>query len=132
MTEDFNSEFIFSSSRSSGAGGQNVNKVNTKVELRFEVLKSGLLSENKKTLLLLKLKNRINKEGFLVLTSQSERTQLRNKAKVISKFYSLILEALKTPKIRRKTKLSRAKKERRLKDKKNISERKSDRKKIRV
>lgn len=130
MTENFYSEFIFSTSRSSGPGGQSVNKLNTKVELRFNISRSELLTENKKSLLFIKLKNRINKDGFFIINSQSERTQLRNKEKVIDKFYSLIKEALKTPKIRRKIKLSKAKKEARLKTKKHRSERKTDRRKI--
>jgi len=130
MTENFYPEFIFSTSRSSGPGGQSVNKLNTKVELRFNISKSELLTENKKSLLFIKLKNRINKDGFLIINSQSERTQLRNKEKVIDKFYSLIKEALKTPKIRRKIKLSKAKKEARLKTKKHRSDKKTDRRKI--
>lgn len=87
-------EFVFCTSRSGGPGGQNVNKVNTKVELRFRIADSKGLSEEEKSLLLKKLGKRINALGELVLASQSERTQLRNKQKVIEKFFHIISKAL--------------------------------------
>ncbi len=93
------SEFIFSASRSSGPGGQNVNKVNTSVELRFNVEKTTLLSEKEKLQVIKALKNRINNEGELILVSQSERTQYLNKRKVTERFYKLVSDALtKKPK----------------------------------
>lgn len=88
------SEFIFLSSRSSGPGGQNVNKVNTKVEVRFNVRLSDSLSAKEKDLVLNNLKNRINSTGELVIKSQSERTQLQNRKKAIEKMLVLISEAL--------------------------------------
>jgi ribosome-associated protein len=88
------SEFIFLTSRSSGPGGQNVNKVNTKVEIRFNVQLSDSLSENEKELIFKNLKNRTNSSGELVVRSQSERTQLRNRNKAIEKMLALISEAL--------------------------------------
>ena len=97
------SEFVFSTSRSGGPGGQNVNKVSTKVELRFSVYLTLLFSETEKELILKILKNKINKEGELILVSQSERTQLMNKKVAIEKFYDLISKALKVPVKRKST-----------------------------
>jgi ribosome-associated protein len=88
------SEFIFLTSRSSGPGGQNVNKVNTKIEVRFNVRLSDRLSAREKELVLNNLKNRINSTGELVIKSQSERTQLQNRKKAIEKMFTLIAGAL--------------------------------------
>jgi ribosome-associated protein len=88
------SEFIFVTSRSSGPGGQNVNKVNTKVEIRFNVQLSDSLSVKEKELICKNLTNRINSSGELVVKSQSERSQLRNRNKAIEKILLLISEAL--------------------------------------
>jgi ribosome-associated protein len=100
---DIEDELIFSSSRSSGPGGQNVNKVNTRVELRFNVLLSERLSAGEKDLLVKKLKNKINSEGELILVSSEERSQLRNKLLVIRKFYELVSKALTLPIKRKRT-----------------------------
>jgi len=127
---DFSSEFEFSTSRSSGPGGQNVNKVSTKVELRFKIVDSLLLSDEEKQVVLIKLANKINKDGELILVSQSERSQLANKEKVIEKFYLLINKALTPQKKRKATKPSRQSKEKRLDIKKGISEKKTLRKRI--
>ena len=97
------SEFIFSTSRSSGPGGQNVNKVNTKVELRFNLLLTSVFSENEKEIIFTRLKNKINKESEIILVSQSERTQLMNKVDVTEKFYDLVSNALTIPVKRRST-----------------------------
>lgn len=117
-------ELEFKAVRSSGKGGQNVNKVSTKVELRFDVLNSNYLSDNEKDRVLVKLKNRISLEGILVLNSETERTQLRNKKNVIELFIELLEKALHKPKRRVKTKPTRSSKEKRLKEKKQNSERK--------
>jgi ribosome-associated protein len=90
----FSSELVYSTSRSSGPGGQNINKVNTKVELRFSLDSSSLFSAAEKEIIMIKLKNKINNEGEIVLVSQSERTQLSNKKKVTEKFYDLLSKAL--------------------------------------
>jgi len=101
---NFESELTFSSSRSGGPGGQNVNKVNTKVELRFNLLFTSLLSESEKELVFLMLKNRINNDNELILISQTERTQLMNKKVVLEKFYELVSRALTVPVKRKSTK----------------------------
>jgi ribosome-associated protein len=117
-TRNFEDEFIFSSSRSSGPGGQNVNKVNTKVELRFSLTNTSLFSDNEKELISRKLKKKINKEGELILVSQSERTQLLNKNAVTEKFFILVSQALTLPLTRRSTRPTHASVNKRLEKKK--------------
>ncbi len=127
---DFYPEFKFNSSRSSGPGGQNVNKVSSKIELRFNILESVLLTKEEKEVILIKLVNKINKEGELILVSQSERSQLANKEKVIDKFYALIRKSLELKKNRKPTKPSKKAKEKRLEGKRLNSEKKVLRKDI--
>lgn len=127
-TRDFTPELHFSASRSSGPGGQHVNKVSTKMELRFHVALSVLLSEEEKMLIMEKLASRINIAGELVLVSQTERSQLQNKEKVTEKFYALITRALTPRKKRRPTRPSMASKEERLDIKRQQSEKKERRK----
>jgi len=124
---DFMPELTFSASRSSGPGGQHVNKVNTKVELRFRVMDSQLLTESEKLMIIDKLAARINLDGELVLVSQRERSQLKNKEGVIGKFYELLKRALAPRKKRKPSKPSAAAKEKRLMDKKSRSEKKERR-----
>ena len=112
-------EFIFSTSRSSGPGGQNVNKVSTKVELRFNLLLTSAFSDEEKKLIFSKLRNRINKESEIILISQSERTQLMNKEDVTEKFYSLVSKALTVQKKRRSTRPTLTSKLKRLDSKRN-------------
>ncbi len=126
--QDFSSEFTFTNSRSSGPGGQNVNKLNTKVTLSFDVMSSNLLSDKEKELVMTKLANKINSEGILKISSQSERTQLANKERCIEKFYKQIAKSLKVKKKRKKTKPSQASIQKRLDDKKNRSDKKKSRK----
>lgn len=127
---DFIAEFRFSTSRSGGPGGQNVNKVSSKVELRFNVFNSNLLSTEEKEIIKFKLVNKINGEGDLILVSQTERSQLANKEKVIDKFYSILVKALTPIKKRKPTKPSKTSKEKRLAGKKINAEKKSLRKHI--
>lgn len=118
-------ELIFSTSRSSGPGGQNVNKVNTKVELRFNVDQSALLTDREKHKINQMLKNRINIAGELMVVSQSERSQMRNKELAIERFYQLIAMALKPVKRRKKTRPTLSSIEKRLNLKKIKSEKKN-------
>lgn len=126
--KDFSKELNFKTSRSSGAGGQNVNKVETAVTVLWKVSESEFFNERQKALIQEKLKNRINLEGFLFLTVSESRTQLMNKNKAIEKIIDIVNKALIVPKTRIATKLSRAKKEKRLDTKKKMSEKKENRK----
>jgi ribosome-associated protein len=125
--KDFTKELNFKTSRSSGAGGQNVNKVETSVTVLWKVDESEFFNERQKALIQEKLKNRINAEGFLFLTVSESRTQLMNKNKAIEKIIEIVGKALIVPKTRIATKPSRAKKEKRLDTKKKISEKKENR-----
>jgi ribosome-associated protein len=119
LERDFSKEFHFRNSRSSGPGGQNVNKVSTKVELRFNLLSSQILTVDEKERLAFKLKKKLNNQGDLIIVSQSERSQYKNKQKAISKFYLLIEKSLTPVKIRKATKPSTSSKAKRV-DKKRI------------
>ncbi|OYT16487.1 MAG: aminoacyl-tRNA hydrolase [Bacteroidetes bacterium 4572_77] len=121
-------ELNFSYSRSGGPGGQHVNKVNTKVELRFNIATSTLLSIIQKEILLEKLEKEIVQNGDIIIIAQETRSQLKNKKKAVEKFYKLLNLALKPKKKRKATKVSVASKEKRLKEKKIISEKKANRK----
>jgi ribosome-associated protein len=121
---DFLPEFTFKTSRSSGSGGQKVNKVSTKVDLYFQVDDSALLDDDQKKRIKKKLKNKINSEGQLHLSEQSSRSQFKNKKLVIEKFYELLEESLKVQKPRKATKPSKTAVAKRLKEKKIHSEKK--------
>ena len=127
---NFENEFVFQASRSGGPGGQNVNKVSTKVELRFNVGTSALLSDEEKGIIAEKLANKINKLGELVLVSQTERSQLSNRDKVIEKFYFIINKALTTRTKRIGTKPTKASVEKRIESKKIQSRIKENRKDV--
>jgi ribosome-associated protein len=127
---DLSAEFIFQTSRSSGPGGQNVNKVNSKVELRFSIADSILLSEEQKEILQSKLANKINTEGILVVVSQRDRSQIVNKEDVIRKTYEMLAKALQPVKPRKSTKPSRSSIEKRLNEKRIKGEIKQNRQKI--
>ena len=127
---NFESELVFSASKSSGPGGQNVNKVNSKVELRFSVENSTILSDIEKQKIFKSLHKRIKSNGELVIISQSERSQLKNKEKTIERFYSLLAKALVSRKKRKLTKPTKASVEKRIQLKKIKGERKKLRGKI--
>lgn len=126
--KDFTRELSFKTSRSSGAGGQNVNKVETSVTVLWNVLESGFFNDYQKDLIQNKLKNRINAEGFLFLTVSESRTQLANKNKAIEKILDFVNQALIIPKKRLATKPSRNQKQKRLDTKKKLSDKKENRK----
>jgi ribosome-associated protein len=130
QSRGLNEELKISASRSSGAGGQNVNKVNTKVEVRFHIQESQVLSENEKALIYKKLATRISNEGYLIIFSQDERSQVKNKEIAIGKFYDLIIKALTPRKKRKATAPTGLSKEKRLQVKRKQSEKKELRKKI--
>ncbi len=118
-------ELEFKAVRSSGAGGQHVNKVSSKVELYFDVAASKALSENEKERIYTKIGNRLTKENVLILYSDTSRSQHKNKELVIQKFLDLIRSALTVAKKRRKTKPKRSAVEKRLKSKLKKAQRKS-------
>ncbi|MBN8703022.1 MAG: aminoacyl-tRNA hydrolase [Bacteroidetes bacterium] len=115
-------EVSFKTSRSEGKGGQNVNKVATKVELLFNIKASKVLSAEQKQTIAEKLKNRIDIDGVLHLIAQTERSQLANKEIVVKKFVELLKKALTKPILRKPTKPSKAAKAKRLDVKKHRSE----------
>lgn len=123
-------EIKFKTARSGGSGGQNVNKVETMVEGYFDVDASQLFSPEQKELIKQKLANKITDEGFLLVKSQTERSQLGNKEEVVRKINALLNQALIQPKKRKATKPSKAAKENRIASKKKNSEIKEGRKKI--
>ena len=123
------SEFLFKAIRSSGSGGQNVNKVSSKVVLSLDLLHSKGITEEEKMLLQTKLANKLTQDGNLILTSEEDRSQLKNKEKVIKKCFKLLENALIIPKERKATKATRAAKEKRLNAKKVMSALKQNRKK---
>ena len=107
----------FKTSRSGGKGGQNVNKVSSKVELNLNIEKSALFSELQKQMLIEKLSNRINSEGVLQIITEEERSQYLNKERSLQKLLALIKAALHQPKPRKATKPKKAAVEKRLKSK---------------
>lgn len=128
MTINLDSELTFRASRSSGPGGQNVNKVNTRIELRFNVANSLLLSPEQKTLLTEKLKNRISADGDLIIAAQESRSQAENKKIATEKFYLLLQKAFAPQKARKRFRLSREHKQQRLDEKQRQAQKKELRK----
>ncbi|MDE2707210.1 MAG: alternative ribosome rescue aminoacyl-tRNA hydrolase ArfB [Gemmatimonadota bacterium] len=121
------SELRFKFRRSSGPGGQNVNKLNTSVELQYDFVHSAVLSDEQRQRIAEKLATRLNSTGALVIQSERFRTQGRNRTDCLDKLAALLAEALKTQPKRKKTKPSRAAQARRLDSKRRHSEKKKNR-----
>ncbi|MBV6477346.1 MAG: Peptidyl-tRNA hydrolase ArfB [Ignavibacteria bacterium] len=126
--ENIVKEFEFKTSRSGGKGGQNVNKVETRIELIFDVISSVNLNEKQKSKILKRLKNKIGKDGRLRIVSQTERSQFLNKISAIEKFFELMEIALKEEKKRIKTKPNQSSVTERLESKQKTSIKKKLRK----
>ena len=124
------SELNFSVSRSSGPGGQNVNKVNSKVTLKFDIVQSKVLSGEEKEIILRKLSTKLTTDGVLILTSQDSRSQHDNKHAVILKFEKTIAKAFEKKKPRKATKPSKGAVQKRIQNKKQHSEKKKWRQKL--
>jgi len=120
-------ELFFTASRSSGSGGQNINKVSTRVTLWFDVLKSPTLSEEEKRLLLERLSTRINKVGWLWINAQQTRSQAGNRELALQRFIELVAQTLVRPRLRKKTRIPRKAREERIADKKRRGRVKADR-----
>ena len=128
-TEILLTELQFKAVRSSGAGGQNVNKVSSKVMLSFDVNQSLALTDEEKTLLKHKLASKLTNEQVLILARNEDRSQLKNKTIVTKRFLELLKSSLVVPKKRKPTKIPRAVIEKRIKAKRNLSEIKQNRRK---
>jgi len=125
--EQVSKELVFKASRSGGPGGQHVNKVSSKVQLKFDIRNSKGLSTEEKELLFKKLSNQLSKEDVLLLSADDKRSQLQNRTVVTKRFFELITNSLKIQKKRKATKPSKAAIEKRLKEKKIASKKKSNR-----
>lgn len=117
-------ELEFTSSRSSGPGGQNVNKVNTKVTVRFDVIHSNILTEDEKNVISEKCGSRITSAGMLVVSAQDKRSQQQNKEAAIARLDRLLRKAFEAKKKRKATKPTKASKEGRIQEKKQRAEKK--------
>lgn len=122
-------ELTFVTSRSSGPGGQNVNKVNSKVTLQLDVVNSAVLSDEEKEIILKKCKNQLTTDGVLILTSQNSRSQHENKQLALEKLDQFFREAFKKRKPRKATSPSKASVKKRLDKKKSLGEKKKLRQK---
>ncbi len=129
QSKDLIRELAFTASRSSGPGGQHVNKVSTKITLKWDVLHSSVLNDEQKYLIRKKLATRLTRDGFLLLSSSAGRSQLHNKEEVLSKLDHLLQRTLTPKKIRKATKPCKAAKRKRLTEKKIHAEKKQWRQK---
>ncbi|WP_433835125.1 alternative ribosome rescue aminoacyl-tRNA hydrolase ArfB [Flavobacterium anhuiense] len=123
------SELNFKAVRSSGSGGQNVNKVSSKVVLSFDLNASQALSDDEKLLLKENIAARLTSENILILNCDEDRSQLKNKEIVIKRFLEIVKKGLYVPKVRKATKVPKAAIKKRIKEKKNISDLKQSRRK---
>lgn len=128
--EQLHTELDFKAIRSSGPGGQNVNKVASKVVLSWNPGSSLVFSEEEKDIIYLKLKNRINKEGVLSLECDTSRSQIKNKEIVRNRFFELLAQALKKEKPRQQTKIPKGALRRRKEAKEQVSLKKALRKRL--
>lgn len=128
-SEKIITELQFKAVRSSGAGGQNVNKVSSKIVLSFDLQHSQALTEVEKARLEIKLSSRLTSEQILILNCDEDRSQLKNKIIVIKRFLDVIADGLLVPKIRKATKIPKSAIRKRIKDKQNLSEIKKSRRK---
>lgn len=126
------SELQYKAVRSSGAGGQNVNKVSSKVVLSFDLKNSQALSEEQKVLLEQNISNRLTTDLVLILNCDEDRSQLKNKEIVTKRFLQVIKKGLEVPKERKATRVPKGVIRKRIKDKKNVSQVKQNRKKPKV
>ena len=123
-------EITFQTSRSSGPGGQNVNKVESRVELRWHLMESQVLTDAQKALILEKLTNQLTADGLLLITAQDDRSQYRNKEIALARFHELLLKSLRRPKPRKATKPNRSAVRKRLEGKKIQGEKKANRRRL--
>ena len=123
-------EITFQTSRSRGPGGQNVNKVESRVELRWHLANSQVLNELQKQLILEKLAGQLTAEGYLLVTAQDDRSQLRNKEIALARFHQLLQKSLRRPKPRRATRPSAGAVRQRLEGKKRQGEKKANRRRL--
>ena len=126
------SELQYKAVRSSGAGGQNVNKVSSKVVLSFDLRNSAALSEEEKMLLEQNISNRLTTDLVLLLNCDEDRSQLKNKEIVTKRFLQIIKKGLEVPKERKATRVPKGVIRKRIKDKKNVSQVKQNRRKPKV